>query len=85
VSTIRQLKCTLSQEFNLYCIEKLLSENILTLHDDSNNNIDIASYIAFDQNFKLFRESIEKVGFYYIDFWNIFIQDDNSKIIFLFI
>ena len=46
---------------------------------DDNINIEIASIIAFDQLLESYKDNIEKIGLFYIDFWSTFIQEDISK------
>lgn len=63
------------EEFSLYRLSKLIEEYYLHC-DDENVNLDIASSIIFNQYFITFKEIIQKIAIYYLDFWMTFIQDD---------
>lgn len=70
----------ITQKFTIYRFYKIFDEEFCNF-DEDNINIDIASIIAFDQLFKSYKDTIENIGLYYIDFWSIFIQEDISNYI----
>jgi hypothetical protein len=71
----------LPQQFSIFRFKKFIEEEYYHM-DDENMNLEIASTLAFEQFSKMFKEGVEKVGIFYIDFWNAFVQDDMSKISF---
>ena len=70
---------TLTQQLIIFRLGKIFDEEFFYF-DDDNINIEIASIIAFDQLLKSYKDNIEKIGLFYIDFWSTFIQEDISKI-----
>ena len=68
-------------EFALFRLMKFIEEEYLNFEDDL-LTVDIASTIMYDHYFKIFQNSIFKMGLNYLEFWNIFIQEElNMKLI----
>ena len=64
-----------SQSFSLFRLLKFIHEDYLNLDDDI-FTVDIASTIIYDSYYKQFQDTIFKIGFSYLDFWNNFIQEE---------
>ena len=69
---------SITQELIMFRLMKIFDEEFFNF-DDDNVNIEIASIIAFDQLLTVYKDSIEKIGLFYVEFWSTFIQEDISN------